>query len=120
MTSSRVLASVIGAYAVAAVLLAPRVTHADSVDQRPTVAVRFSDLNLDTRTGAETVFHRIQIAADAVCNEYAPRGTLLPSAAYQSCLREAVSAAVRTVDSPLLTAYYGEHHDHHTLNTVSR
>ena len=108
MISSRVLASFIGAYALAIVLVAPRVTYADPVDQRPVKAVRFGDLNLDTRSGVEKLFRRIQTAAGEVCKEYEPHGTRLASAAHQSCLRNAVSAAVRNVDSPLLTAYYNE------------
>ena len=120
MISSRILASIIGAYALVIVLLAPRVTYADSVDQRATEAVRFGDLNLGTRAGVETLFRRIQIAAGEVCNEYEPRGTFLPSAAHQSCVRSAVSGAVRDVDSPLFTAYYYEREDRHFLNISSR
>lgn len=120
MISSRILASIIGAYALVIVLLAPRVTYADSVDQRPTKAVRFSELNLDTRSGVETLLRRIQIAAVEVCKQYEPHGTFLPSAAHQSCMRSAVSGAVRDVDSPLLTAYYNDRADRHLLNTSSR
>ena len=120
MISSRVLASVIGAYVVAAVLVAPRVTHADSIAQAPAVAVRLSDLNLDSRSGVATVYQRIRTAANDVCKDYAPHGTLLPSGAYQSCIRDAVSAAVGKLDSPLLTAYHDERNGHHTLNTASR
>src|ERR1700733_8386604 len=69
MIPSRVLGSLIAAYAIAMVLLAPPVTHADSVDQPPTKTVRFDDLNLATSYGAETLFRRIQIAATAVCEE---------------------------------------------------
>jgi UrcA family protein len=119
MNSSRVLASIIGAYALVIVLVAPRVTHADSVDQRPYAAVRFGDLNLDTRSGVETLFRRIQTAAGEVCKQYEPHGTLLPSAAHQSCMRNAVLGAVRNIDSPLLTAYYKDREDRHSLNTAS-
>jgi len=120
MISSRALASIIGAYALMIVLVAPRVTYADSVDQGRTAAVRFGDLNLDTRSGVETLFARIQTAAGEVCKQYEPRGTLLPSAAQQSCMRAAVLGAVRNVDSPLLTAYYNEREDRHLPNTASR
>jgi UrcA family protein len=112
MISSRALASVIGAYALAIVLVAPRVTYADSVDQRPSQAVRFGDLNLDTRSGVESLFRRITIAASAVCKDYEPRSTLLPSAAHQTCMRNAISGAVLNVDSLLLTAYYNERENH--------
>ena len=120
MISSRALAAIIGGYALAAVLVAPRVTYADSVAQPPTVTVSFSGLNLDTRPGVETLFRRIQMAAGEVCEQYEPRGTLVPSSAFRACLRDAVAGAVRKVDSPLLTAYYSERDDHHALNTASR
>ena len=120
MISSRVLASIIGAYALAVVLIAPRVTYADSVAQPPTVTVSFSGLNLDTRAGVETLYRRIQFAASEVCEQYEPHGTLVPSAAFRGCIREAVADAVRKVDSPLLTAYFSERDDHHALNTASR
>jgi UrcA family protein len=106
MISSRILASIIGAYALMIVLAAPRVTHADSVDQSPTAAVRFGDLNLDTRSGVETLLRRIQTAAGEVCMQYEPHGTFLPSAAHRACVRNAVSGAVHDVGAPLLTAYY--------------
>jgi UrcA family protein len=119
MITSRVLASIIGAYALMIVLVAPRVTHADSIDQRPTAAVRFGDLNLDTRFGVEALFRRIQTAAGEVCEQYEPHGTLVPSAAHRSCIRNAVSGAVRDIDSPLLTAYYKDREDRHSMNTAS-
>jgi UrcA family protein len=106
MISSRVSASIIGAYALVIVLVAPRVTHADPIEQPPTAAVRFADLNLDTRFGVEILFRRIQTAAGEVCKQYLPHGTFLPSAAHRACIRSAELGAVRNVDSPTLTAYY--------------
>jgi UrcA family protein len=120
MISSRVLASLIGAYAVAIVLVAPRVTFAAPADPLPNAAVRFGDLNLESHSGVQTLLRRIQSAAVEVCKAYEPRGTLLPSAAYQACIENAVSGAVAKVDSPLLTAYYAERDHRHSLNTVSR
>jgi UrcA family protein len=120
MISSRVLASVIGAYALVCVLVAPRVTYADSAAQPPSVTVGFADLNLDSRADVATLFRRIQNAAAEVCWQYESHGTLIPSTAQQSCIREAVADAVRKVDSPLLTAYYSERDNRHVLNTASR
>jgi UrcA family protein len=120
MISSRVLAAVIGAYALAVILVAPRVTYADSFAQASTQAVRFADLNLDTRSGVATLFRRIQSAAGEVCGGYSSPGTLLPSVAHRSCINFAVADAVHRVDAPLLTAYFGERDARHALNTVSR
>jgi|SRR5580698_5123454 UrcA family protein len=120
MNASRVLASLIGASALAIVLLAPPVTHADSFDQRATVAVRFGDLNLDTLSGAQALLRRIRIAAGEVCRQYEPHGSLIPSVAHQACIRDAVSGAVHSVDLPLLSAYYNAQADRHLQNTASR
>jgi UrcA family protein len=120
MFSSRVLAALIGGYALAIVLVAPCVTYADSIDEPPTQAVRFGDLNLDSRSGVETLFGRITTAAREVCEQYEPHVTLLPATAHQFCMRNAISGAVRNVDSPLLTAYYNEREGRHSLTTASR
>jgi UrcA family protein len=120
MIASRALASLIGASALAMILVAPRVTHADAVDQPPTEVVRFADLNLDTRGGAQTLLRRIQMAAGNVCKQYQPDGSRLPSAAQQSCIRNAVFGAVRNVDLPMLTAYYNEREGRHSQITASR
>jgi UrcA family protein len=110
MISTRLLVSIIGTLALASALLAPHATYAD--DQRPTAAVRYGDLNLDTRAGVDTLFRRIQVAAQEVCQEYEPRGTFAASAAHQLCMRNAISDAVRNVGSPALAAYYSERGDH--------
>jgi UrcA family protein len=112
MISTRLMVSVIGTLALASGLLAPRATYADSVEQRPTVAVRYGDLNLDTRAGVDTLLRRIQVAAREVCKGYEPQGTFAPSAAHHSCMSTAISGAVRSVGSPALTAYYSERDDH--------
>ncbi len=120
MITSRVLVSLIGAFALAIVLFAPRVTRADSDDQPPSEAVRYGDLDLGTRTGVETLFRRIQIAATKVCQQYEPQGTRLHSPAHQHCMRNAISGAVHTVESPSLNAYYDEREHHHSVITASR
>lgn len=108
MISTRVMVSAIATLALASALLAPRTTYADDVDQRPTAAVRYGDLNLNTASGVDTLFRRIQLAAREVCKEYEPRGSLAPSAAHHSCMSNAISGAVRSVGSPSLAAYYSE------------
>src|SRR5271154_1788038 len=99
MTSSRLIASVLGSGILASVLIlvAPSSAHANPVEQAPAATVRFSDLDLDTRSGTQTLYRRIQIAAVEVCQATAPLGTLLPSGAHQLCLSQAVAGAVRAV-----------------------
>jgi UrcA family protein len=120
MMNSKMLALAIGAYALTATLIAPRTTFADSPTQSPTAAVHFGDLNLDSRADVAALFHRLQGAAADVCRQYAPQGTLLPSAAYRLCAKNALSGAVRNVDAPLLTAYYHERDDSQALHIVNR
>jgi UrcA family protein len=120
MISSRVLAAFIGIYAVAVVLLAPRVTYAEPVEPPPAATVRLGDLNLETRVDVAKLFRRIRAAAAAVCRPYAPHGTLLPSAAYQFCIGNAISGTVRKIDSPFLTAYYLARDARHSVSTASR
>ncbi len=118
MLSTRTLLSLIGACAVAIVLTAPRVTHADSVDQQPAVAVRFGDLDLNTDSGVQTLLHRIQIAADKVCERYARPGSILPATVHQSCVRAAIQDAVLKIDSTPLTAYYKGRQRHSFLTSA--
>jgi UrcA family protein len=110
MNSPRLFASVIslGALAGAILLLAPQVTYAASSEQAPAETVHFSDLDLKTHHGVAVLYGRIRTAATDVCSSTEPRGTLLPSAAHQACLRNAVQSAVRSVDSPALSQYYRE------------
>jgi hypothetical protein len=63
----------------------------------------------------EALFRRIQFAAGEVCKQYEPQGTSVPSAAHRTCISNAVSDAVRSVDSPLLTAYYNERENRQSL-----
>jgi UrcA family protein len=120
MISSRILAAFIGIYAVAVMLLAPRVTYAEPVEPPPAATVRLGDLNLDTPRGVAKLFRRIQAAAAEVCRPYAPHGTLLPSAAYRVCMGNAISGTVRKIDSPFLTAYYVARDPRHSVSTASR
>lgn len=73
--------------------------HAD--DQARSETVKFTDLNLDTPAGAETLYRRIHAAAGHVCEQ--PAGEL---AAVRRCMSKAESEAIAKVDSPLLTAFY--------------
>jgi UrcA family protein len=90
------------------VLVTPQVAYAESSDQLPTRVVRFADLNLDSRAGIEVLYRRIQSAARDVCEPAQNPGSLRLTTAWQSCMRQAVTTAVRKVDRPLLTAYFEE------------
>jgi UrcA family protein len=99
----------LGALASTLLVVAPRVTHATSPTTAPTVTVSYGDLDLNSHNGVKQLYRRIQIAAIEVCRSTEPFGSLLASEAHQACLHNAIVGAVRSVNSPLLSQYYGEH-----------
>lgn len=105
MSSLRRSALVLGLWmSVPVLVMAARVQAAEGTP--PSEVVRYADLDLATGAGIRTLYSRIQRAADSVCEPFASSGTLIPSAAWRSCFNQAVAAAVRHVDRPLLTAYH--------------
>ena len=85
---------------------AAQVTLADTVDPvPPTLQVHYSDINLENSGGAKVLYERLITAAGLVCAPYeSPQ--LARAKPYRSCVRQAVSAAVADVNSPMLTSYY--------------
>ena len=74
----------------------------------PSVVVQFADLDLAHRDGAETLYRRLQAAAERVCASRDGRnGTDIGSQTrYKICWQSALATAVAKVDQPALTAYY--------------
>jgi UrcA family protein len=72
-----------------------------------TQQVTFDDLNLSSESGARTLLVRINKAANAACGP-ATHSPLMPreAAHRRTCVTEAVDAAVRRVDLPVLTALH--------------
>jgi UrcA family protein len=68
------------------------------------IKVGYSDLNLTTVAGAQTLYKRIKGAARTVCG-YEGRN-LTDESAWNSCYRGAIADAVAKVNSPLLTAVH--------------
>jgi|SRR5579863_851585 len=73
------------------------------------ITVRFGDLNLDQPAGAAALYRRIRHAAERVCGDPLPPGSLIPSHFWRSCVAQAVERSVIAVDRPALTAYYRLH-----------
>jgi len=78
------------------------VARADAVSGVPRIEVKYTDLNIATAEGARTLYRRIATAARQVC----PRGegSIVPKMdeISRTCIREAISRAVREVNSPRL------------------
>jgi len=76
--------------------------------QAASVTVKYGDLDLATRAGAETLYQRIVLASHAVCPSY----DIADLARYPrelQCRRETVARTVAAVDSPTLAAVHAEH-----------
>ncbi len=85
---------------------APCLASAESTGRAPAQVVHFSELNLNELAGVQVLYRRLESAARGVCRPALPTGTRIPSAAWQACMANAVNAAVKRVDRPLLSAYY--------------
>jgi UrcA family protein len=70
------------------------------------VAVSYSDLNLNTANGAETLYGRLDAAAKTVCGRNDDLRNLERQAQVNACRAEALGNAVEKVDARLLTAIY--------------
>ena len=66
-----------------------------------TYAVRYSDLDVSTTTGAKTLYLRIRYAAETLCENAATWGRKEG----QACVNKAVTDAVARVNAPALTRY---------------
>jgi UrcA family protein len=104
ITRARLAAGILGLMALGAA--AAQVSASEF--QGPDVVVRYGDLNLGTRTGAETLYARIQLAAAQVCRP-SDSLELLRHTAFLRCQSELVSRTVANVRSPQLAAVYEAH-----------
>jgi UrcA family protein len=85
---------------------AAQVTLADTLDRvAPSLHVHYSDIDLANSDGAKTLYERLTTAADIVCTPYKSL-ELAQQKPYRFCVRQAVSAAVADINSPMLTSYY--------------
>jgi UrcA family protein len=99
------------ASAFAALAAAPTTFAAPLSDSTPAVTVRYSDLNLATSAGAETLYHRIARAARAVCPGDDSRDLAI-LAASERCQANAIAQAVRQVNNPQLAVVHASRVSH--------
>jgi UrcA family protein len=83
--------------AVPAFAAAPQETGA------PSVVVKFNDLDLDTRQGAQALYRRLVSAAREVCPAEV-ESDLHRTAMVRECRDAALARAVRQLNKPILTA----------------
>jgi len=73
-------------------------------DAVPSVMVKYSDLNIRSRAGAQVLLKRIELAANTACGGAPDIRQLNQLAGFEACRRSAVTRAVVAVASPMLTA----------------
>lgn len=101
---SRFLTTPVLHLAAAAVLSCAAPVFAQTLDTAPSVSVKYGDLNLGSRAGAQVLLKRIEAAANTVCGGAPDTRQLDQLARFQACRRSAFARAVVAVDSPSLTA----------------
>ena len=77
----------------------------DSTGDVPTRKVHYADLNLNTPTGAATLYRRIEQAAVQVCDFNESRD-LAKVAMVKACIDRAMEQSVKAVNIPQLTRVY--------------
>jgi UrcA family protein len=77
-------------------------------DDVPSLTVQYGDLNLDTDSGARTLYARLQRAATSVCPAGFTRD-LSAAAAERRCRDEAVARAVEKINNARLTKLSSTH-----------
>jgi UrcA family protein len=90
--------------AAAAALSGAIPARAQTSDAAPSVTVRYNDLNIGSRAGAEVLLRRIETAANSVCGGAPDIRQLSQWAGFQACRTSAVERAVAAAESPMLTA----------------
>jgi UrcA family protein len=96
-----------------------RAAPSSQLERAPTRVVRFGDLDLGTSRGVKALYVRIRTAAQAVCGEYERPDSLVPSAAFEQCVRTAIESAVAQVNVPALAAYYQNRRTVRPLLTIA-
>ena len=91
--------------AVTVALAVPAGAQAGANMDRPSVAVRYDDLNLATDTGVRRLYARLRQAAARVCPDRYDRQPGRARYA-RACQAEAIDAAVAQVHSPRLAALH--------------
>jgi UrcA family protein len=69
------------------------------------VAVPYGDLDLDSRAGVQALYKRLRGAAQRVC-DYPAGPSLADILAYRRCFNEALTDAVRNVNSEALSSLH--------------
>ena len=100
---TRFLTTPILCLAAAATLAYAAPALAQIADTVPSVSVKYGDLNIGSRAGAQVLLKRIEAAANTVCGGEPDIRQLDQLASFEACRRSAIARAVAAADSPMLT-----------------
>ncbi|HSZ08339.1 MAG TPA: UrcA family protein [Steroidobacteraceae bacterium] len=70
----------------------------------PSIAVRYSADMLASDSGARALYHRLTVAAEAVCPQ--PTSSRIPNGTIVECRNEAIAAAVSKIHNQRLAAVH--------------
>ena len=102
---------VVASVATAAGMFATLANAEDTSKEAPSAVVKYGDLNLATEKGANTLYHRIVLAAEKVCPTNFTRD-LGQIARARNCQADAVARAVHQVNSPQLAMLHERRSGH--------
>ena len=112
MRTSTLSAFVVAALGVGLAATAGATTARTFVDVNGTetarTTVHYSDLDVQTRQGADELYSRLNMAAVRVCEDVTEPYVRL-TRAYEDCRHGALSAAVQEINAPLVTQDYDQH-----------
>jgi UrcA family protein len=67
--------------------------------------VNYSDLDVSHAAGVKSLYHRLVLAANSVCEPF--DGAALKNVElHRDCVQQSLTKAVASVNNPLLTSYY--------------
>jgi len=70
------------------------------------VAVHYDDLNISTKSGAQTLIARIEAASKTACGGVPDIRDLKMHAFFSNCMKSAMDRAVASIPSPMVAAVY--------------
>jgi UrcA family protein len=85
------------------------IVRADTYGSARSETVRFADIDINSSSGAEILYRRLNIAANNVCRELESARSLALVAPHRACIHSALSKALADVGNPAVLAYAAAH-----------
>ncbi len=85
------------------------IARADASGDVLSRTVRFADLNINSSSGAEILYRRLDVAANNVCRGLEPGRSLALVTPHRACVHSALTKALVSVGNPVVLAYAAAH-----------